>query len=190
MPPKRDSEYKTRLADAVEFYNSHPNTYTINWVATKYKVSDETLRRHIQKPIQLAYGGQNRILTPSQEAAICQFIHDQLARGMPADRSMILRAVTDLRPGKPPPSQRWLQRFLKAHPEFHTIRTRSLNTQRKQAQNRANFEAFFMEYNALLTQYQIEPRNLWNFDETGYMIRCYKSTEVIVPIEIKQVYMI
>ncbi len=186
MPSKHDS-VKARLADALEFYNSHPDTYTISWIATKYNVPYESLRGHIVQPIQAAHGGHNRIVTLSQETAICQFIHDQLDRGIPADRATILRAVSDLRPDKSPPSKRWLQRFLKAHPEFHAIRTKTLNTQRKQAQNKANFEAFFMEYQALLAQYRIKPHNLWNFDETGYMIGCYKSTEVIVPVEVKQI---
>jgi hypothetical protein len=100
---------------------------------------------------------------------------------------MILRAVADLRPGKQLPSRRWLQRFLKDHPEFHTIHTKSLNTHRKQAQNKASFEAFFQKYINILERDQIKPRNLWNVDETGYMIGCYKGTEVIVPIEVKHV---
>lgn len=32
-----------------------------------------------------------------------------------------------------------------------------------------------------------KPCNLWNFDETGYMIGCYRSTDVIVPVGVKQV---
>jgi hypothetical protein len=138
MPPqrhKRDPAYKSRLNDAIAYFYEHGDAHTIAWIATTYDVDDETLRRRIRQQPTLPTCTTmprptkcNRILTPLQEAAICQFIHDQLNRGVPANRAMILRAVADLRPGKSPPSQRWLQRFLKAHPEFHTIRTKSLNT--------------------------------------------------------------
>lgn len=190
MPPTRDSEYKSRIAEAVQFFLKPPQAHTISWVATKFDIKYETLRRHISKltsTMRKPYGGQNRVLTPAQDAAICQFIHDQLERSIPANRSTLLQAVADLRPGKEPPSRRWLQQFLKAHPEFHSIRTKALNTQRKQAQNQSNFEDFFMKYNAILTKYNIKPCNLWNFDETGYIIGCYQSTDVIVPVGIKQV---
>jgi hypothetical protein len=188
MPSSCSPEYTARLENAVDFYKSHSDAHTIAWVAQKYQVSYPTLRKRISKPTLPTIIGHNRILSTTQETAICQFIRDQLTRGVPANRAMILRAVADLRPGLPLPSQRWLQRFLKAHPEFHSIRTKSLNTQRKQAQNKENFEAFFQKYSSLLLQHQIEPRNLWNVDETGYMIGCYKSTEVIVPKEVKQVF--
>jgi hypothetical protein len=187
MPSNCTPEYIARLEKAVDFYKSHSDAYTIAWIATKHRVNSRTLQKRISTPILPPLGGQNRILSSAQEIAICQFIHDQLARGVPANRAMILRAVADLRPNQSLPSQRWLQRFLKAHPEFHSIRTKTLNTQRKQAQNKENFEAFFQKYSSLLIQHQIEPRNLWNVDETGYMIGCYKSTEVIVPKEVKQV---
>jgi hypothetical protein len=171
----------------VEFCRDESNSaaYTVTWVAKKFHVHVRTLQKRLSTTAR-PHGGQNRTLTTSQEQAVCQFIRDQLTRGVPANRAMILRAVADLRPNQPPPSQRWLQRFLKAHPEFHSIRTKSLNTQRKQAQNRTNLETFFQKYSALLDQHKIKPCNLWNVDETGYMIGCYKSTDVIVPKEIKQ----
>ena len=83
---------------------------------------------------------------------------------------MVLRAVADLRPNCTIPSQRWLQRFLKAHPELHSVHTKTLNTHGKQAQKKEVFEEFFHTYNALITKHNIKPYHLWNVDETGYII--------------------
>ncbi|KFY31266.1 hypothetical protein V493_01258 [Pseudogymnoascus sp. VKM F-4281 (FW-2241)] len=181
----KDPGRAARLSDARLFFLDQPDTYTITWVARKFNVNRETLRRHIEAPPR-SRGGQNRILSQEQDTAICQFIYDQLERGVPANQSMILRAVADLRPDRAIPSQRWLQRFLKAHPEFHSIHTKTLNTHRKQAQKKEVFEEFFFAYNALIAKHNIKPYNLWNVDETGYMIGCYKSTAVIVPTTVKQ----
>ncbi|PQM43470.1 hypothetical protein VC83_09597 [Pseudogymnoascus destructans] len=185
MPLNSDPSRADRLIEARQFYLKQPDTYTITWVARKFNVNRETLRRHITTPL-FPRGGQNRVLSQEQDTAVCQFIYDQLKRGVPANRSMVLRAVADLRPDRTIPSQRWLQRFLKAHPEFHSIHTKTLNTHRKQAQKKEVFEEFFLTYNALITKHNIKPYNLWNVDETGYMIGCYKSTAVIVPIGVKQ----
>jgi hypothetical protein len=38
----RDPQYLQRLIDAIEFYKNNPNTYTITWLATKFKVHDGT----------------------------------------------------------------------------------------------------------------------------------------------------
>lgn len=62
-----------------------------------------------------------------------------------------------------------------------------MNTKRKQAQNKENFEIVFIKYHSMLEQYNIEPRNRWNIDATGYQIGCYKNTEVNVPRHIKSV---
>ena len=186
MPSNKKSPGRAaRLSEARQFFLGQPDTYTITWVAYKFNVNRETLRRYIEAP-PLPRGGQNRILSQEQDTAICQFIYDQLERGVPANQSMILHAVADLRPDRAIPSQWWLQCFLKAHPEFHSIHTKTLNTHRKQAQKKEVFEEFFLAYNALITKHNIKPYNLWNVDETGYMIGCYKSTAVIVPDTIKQ----
>lgn len=93
----KDPGRAARLSDARLFFLDQPGTYTITWVARKFNVNRETLRRHIEAPPR-SRGGQNRILSQEQDTTICQFIYDQLERGVPANQLMILRAVADLRP--------------------------------------------------------------------------------------------
>lgn len=198
MPPQSNSEYFDRVEKAVDFWNINSNSYTLKYTAQKFKVAYETLRQRVKNPTrttrQQANGGQNKALSTYQTEAICNYIRDQASRGFGASKSMILAAATELRAkqNQPPPSTRWLQRFLKQHPEFHTIRTKPLNSQRKTAQNKEVFEAWFWSYRQEIERLGLEltPENIWNFDESGFQIGCLKATEVVVPVEILQVCII
>ena len=46
---------------------------------------------------------------------------------------------------------------------------------------------WFVAYREVLDKYQFQAKDIYNFDETGFWIGCTRGTEVIVPIEVKEV---
>jgi hypothetical protein len=45
-------------------------------------------------------------------------------------------------------------------------------------------------YLPTITKYQIKARNIHNFDKTRFQVDCPKGVEVIVPMDIKELYSI
>jgi hypothetical protein len=59
------------------------------------------------------------------------------------------------------------------------------------AQDEKEIEEWFFGkergYLATLEKYNIKPKNLYNFDETGFRVGCPRGVEVIVPLDVKEV---
>ena len=114
-----DLPYNVRLDQAVEWSSSHPEdsfptSARIHHVRSRSIQSRVVLIRKGKGP---GAGGQNRILTDAQAAAIVQFCSEAAEYTHGATRDMAMTAVCHLQaqeyPLKPPPSNSWLTSFLK-----------------------------------------------------------------------------
>ena len=56
--------------------------------------------------------------------------------------------------------------FLKQHPELETTLSRAIETSRITTIIKPAMHAFFSDYQAILTEHQIEAQNTYNMDET------------------------
>jgi len=61
----------------------------------------------------------------------------------------------------------WVPNFLKRHPELETTLSRAIEASRITAITKQAMRAFFSDYQATLTEHQIEAQNIYNMDETG-----------------------
>ena len=73
----------------------------------------------------------------------------------------------------------WSWRFLKEHPEFHIQKQRTLDQDRKNAHNPFQLLDWFEPYRAVVEEREIQPRDIYNFDETGFRIGVGKDQWIV-----------
>ncbi|KAJ6438592.1 3-hydroxybutyryl-CoA dehydrogenase [Purpureocillium lavendulum] len=65
----------------------------------------------------------------------------------------------------------WAQRFMKRHSQyFHRRKSATRDVKRKAMEDRARVEAFFDGWSSFIAIRGIQRDNIWNFDETGFMV--------------------
>jgi hypothetical protein len=190
--PALSIEAKDRLLEAKLWLQENPEE-SITTASRIFKLPRTTLSSSIQRAIrqlQLAKrpGGQNRILTSSQERAIHQFIESYLNHGLLPTKGVLQAAISRLQQlkNKPPPSNSWFQKWWKTQP-LHKIRTKPIARDRITAQDKDEVVAWFTRYREVLEKHDIQRKDVWNFDETGFRIGCPKGQEIYVPYEVKEV---
>jgi hypothetical protein len=107
---------------------------------------------------------------------------------------MIFAAIAHLKgqetPAKPAPSWSWFQKWLKANKALHTIKTKPINRQRIDVHTEADIKVWFEEkLRPIIKQRGIShAKDIFNMDETGARVGCPKGEEVVVPVELKELY--
>src|SRR3981189_3783942 len=116
-------DQKTRIQHAKAFLIDNPQE-TIATASRIFRLSRTTLSSsiHAKPKPYLRKGGQNRILTPSQEQSLNRFIQSYLNHGQLPTRGVVLGAITCLRKleGKARPSESWFTKWWKTQP-IHKI---------------------------------------------------------------------
>ena len=194
-PLIKDLPYSARLDHAVTWSLANPNesfptSARIHRVAAKSVRSRVVRARSSPGP---GAGGQNRVLTAEQAAAIIQYCREAAEYSCGATRDMVMAAVSHLRaqehPPKPPPSDSWLTKFLKKNKGLHTIRQKLHERTRLESHDIDTVERWFVELRELMDEKKIKKASqIWNFDESGVMVGNPTGEQVIVPTDIKEVH--
>jgi hypothetical protein len=125
-------ELESRIEAALEYYYTHDVSVREaadfhdfkNHTTLLYRIHNTNARP------KSTNGGQNKLLTPAQEAVILAYGRSQAYAGWPCDRALVLAAVEHIRnQGRdpddvplPPPSKKWVKNFMRAHKDFHIIK--------------------------------------------------------------------
>ncbi len=142
-------------------------------------------------------GGQNRILNDAQHQALVQYAIDQATEGgMGATKPMLRAAAAYLRrqEGKDPPSERWFSQWLKSTTCLHTIKTKPISRHRVDMHTERDLKEWFeqqyrpaLEHTGILDQERPQDY-IHNIDEKGCRIAMPGGQEVVVPIDINDMY--
>jgi hypothetical protein len=188
--PNALDDQKTRIQHAKAFLTEHPEE-TITTASRIFKLSRTTLSSSIHATPHVRHGGQNRILTPSQEQSINRFIQSYLDHNQLPTKGVILGAITYLRrlESLPPPSNSWFKKWWKTQP-IHKIRTKPIARVRISAQDTKEVKEWFKKYKEAVDKYQVQKENIFNFDETGFRVGCPRGEEIYVPLDVKEVRII
>ena len=189
---------KAKLSNAIQWLQENPGEKPTT-ASRIFKVKPEairailfrTKRKHIGAKNKR--GGHNKILSASQNDAIQLYCKEQFEGGLGATRSMVYSAISFLKsqeePPRPPPSWRWFNNWMKHNSNLHTIKTKPIAQNRVDTHSEKDLEEWFGKYHAILDKYNIrKSRNIWNMDESGARVGCPNGEEVIVPIEVKELY--
>jgi hypothetical protein len=103
---------------------------------------------------------------------------------MPPTQEMIRRFANEIRQkldkASRPVSNSWLSRFCKRHPEILVKKTKPMEAAKIGAHSEKDVLEWFQKYDAFLQKYNITSSNLWNFEETGFLIGVLKSCKIVV----------
>ena len=184
--PNALNDRKTRIQLAKAFLTEHPEE-SITTASKIYQLTRTTLSSSIHAPL-LPHGGQNRILTLSQEQSINRFIQSYLEHGHLPTKGVILGAITHLRrlESLPPPSDAWFKKWWKTQP-IHKIKTKPIARDRISAQDMKEVKEWFKKYREVVDKYHVEKQHIFNFDETGFRVGCPRGEEIYVPLDVKEV---
>jgi hypothetical protein len=172
-----NTSQKIRRRQAIEWLEANP-TEKCCTAARIYDLKPASLRvavaRHKKSKsrVQPIHGGQNKVLSEAQSEAVIQYIRDQAESGLGATKQMIFAAICHLKaaeePSKSPPSRRWFQLWLKAHPSLHTIKTKPIARDRVEIHDEKVVIEWFEKFRATLAKRKIRKgKNIHNFDESG-----------------------
>jgi hypothetical protein len=186
--PNEATDLKTRIQQAKDWLQENPSERVV--VAARiFNLSRTTLSSSIKRENTTHnIGGLNRILTLGQERSLNEFIRSYLNHNLQPTKGVLKAYIARLRAleKKPPPSESWFQKWWKTQP-LHKITTKPLAFDRINAQDICTVALWFEEYRAILRKHNIQPKDIWNFDETGFRIGCPKGEQIYVPLEVKQV---
>ncbi len=161
----------------------------LNEAARKHKVPPFRLRsRWKRRPSRSDRPVYSRKLSVAEERGLCTFLDCLEAIGLPATLPMIAVKANSIlarhhdTPGTRPPivSNKWTKRFLKRHPEYHKRKQKSINIDRKRTHDPVIVREFFAELDDTLKSYGISLSDIYNMDETGFMIGMAKDQVVIL----------
>ena len=164
----KSGKFKT-IAETARFYGLVPNTLRF--------------RYNGGLPRKLAHT-KEQLLSPEQEDEIVNWIVDSDADGHGRSRSDII-AFAELMLGtsesSPKIHESWYDRFKSRHDEIHTVEGRSISSLRAKAVTYEEILKYYRDYDLIVRQHKIPHENIFNYDESGFIMGKGKSSRVAVP---------
>lgn len=143
----------------------------ISAVARKYKISRSNLTKRFNGVSQSAVqkNTSQQLLTPQQERTLVDYINKLTQLGLPPTPSMVHNFAYDV--VKQQPGKNWSQRFCQRWSDTLLSRyLKPIDSTRKIAESKEDFEHWFSLLSQKIEQYGIEPQNIYNMDEKGFLI--------------------
>ena len=75
----------------------------------------------------------------------------------------------------------WTARFIARHPEIATMVAHAMDRERALSCNKKNIESYFKRLYDVIHRYHIDPVDVWNFDEKGFLMgQGNKKNELVI----------
>ena len=179
------SSKEAQINLAIQSLKQNPQQ-SIRSVAKIYSVSETTVRRRLSGQLSRRdQAAKSRLLTILEEEIIVREILDLSLRGFPPrlagveDMANLLLADRDTRRV----GSRWAQRFVKRQPELRTRFTRKYDYERAKCEDPKIIKGWFELVRNTIAKYGIHNDDIWNFDETGFMMGQITSAMVVTSSE-------
>jgi hypothetical protein len=184
-PDMSDPNYEARMLLALQALQNDLKL-SVRRAADIYKVNHMTLRRR-QNGIQSRRDSipKSRRLSNLEEEILLHFILNLDLRGFPPR----LRNVKDMADqlladrDAPPVGQRWAHNFVTRHQELKTRFFRKYDYQRAKCEDPTVIRNWFRLVANTIAKYGIRSDDIWNFDETGFMMGIIMAGMVITGSE-------
>ncbi|KAF4428243.1 hypothetical protein F53441_14059 [Fusarium austroafricanum] len=111
-------------------------------------------------------------LSNLEEQIIIQFLLDLDSRGFPARLRFVEEMANSLLADREasPVGKRWAHNFVKRQPELKTRLFRRYDYQRAKCEDLTIIGGWFRLIQNTIAKYSIRSDDIWNFDETGFMM--------------------
>lgn len=177
------NEYRILLA--LQAFQNDPNL-SLRRASGIYKVPFETLRRrHNGIQSRRDSGPNSRRLSDLEEQTIIKFVLDLDTRGFPSRLRFMEEMANSLLADRnaPPVGKRWTHNFIKRQPELKTRIFRRYDYQRAKCEDPTIIRGWFRLIQNTIAKYSIRSDDIWNFNETGFMMGLIQSGMVIIGSE-------
>ncbi len=176
---------ESRLILAIEALKKDPKL-SVRSVANIYNIPETTLRhRRDGKKSRRDMSANLRKLTDLEESVILRRVLDLDSRGFQprlsdiqemADRLCIDRHASRV-------GLRWADRFVRRHPELTMAFRRRIDYQRAKCEDPEVVRAWFTLVRNMIAKYGIHETDIYNFDETGFLMGMLSSAKVVTSSE-------
>ena len=179
-----------RLLLALQAYHEQKFA-SLRLAAKSYDVPLKTLHdRYHGTPARAETTANSRKLTKTEEEVLLQKILDLVTQGHHPQRVFVEEmANTMLHTKSPSQPQRvgtkWVANFVKRHPELTSIYNRKFDYQRAACEDPEEFRKWFERVRKTIAKYGVVEHDIYNFDETGFMIGVISTAKVITSSERK-----
>jgi hypothetical protein len=149
----------------------HGEHFSYRKVAEQFNIQHSTLRRRYQGLCAPRAGeAQNRQkLSPQQELQLVRYIEDLTERELPPTRAMIRNFGGDI--AGMACSDAWVSRFLRRNKHLLTSKwTSGMDRDHHKADSKDKYEAYFDLLHSKIREYKVEPENIYNMDEKGFLM--------------------
>ncbi|KAJ3539787.1 hypothetical protein NM208_g5347 [Fusarium decemcellulare] len=175
------SNYEARMLLALQALQNNPKL-SLRRAADIYKVNRITLRRR-QHGIQSRRDTiqKSRRLSDLEEQILIHFILDLDSRGFPPRLRGVKEMADQLLADRdaPPVGTRWAHNFVRRHHELKTRFFRKYDYQRAKCEDLTVIRDWFRLVANIIAKYGIRSDDIWNFDETGFLMGMI-ATEMVV----------
>ncbi|KAG6996149.1 hypothetical protein FocnCong_v015127 [Fusarium oxysporum f. sp. conglutinans] len=176
-------EAKTLLA--LQALQNNPKL-SVRRAAKMYEIDERRLRRR-QQGIQSRrdWIPKSRKLSDLEEQIIVQFILDLDSRGFPSRLRFVEEMANSLLADRDasPVGKRWAHNFVKRQPELKTRLFRKYDYQRAKCEDPTIIRDWFRLVENTIAKYGIQLDDMWNFDETGFMMGMIEPGMVVTSSE-------
>jgi len=76
--------------------------------------------------------------------------------------------------------EQWVKRFMSRHPDLDSLIAEQIEAARIKETSRPVLEKWFTDVKSIIDEFNIEPQDIYNMDETGFSIGSIKATRVII----------
>src|SRR4051794_36298912 len=143
----------------------------ITKIAEKYGINRSTLSRRFNGVTRSKEAGYNnqQFLNNEQSNTLVKWVNQLTERGLPPTRQTLAnlaKDITGVEPGKS-----WPSRWLKKHSDELIYRySTGLDIDRQRADSASRYEKYFANLRAIIEKYNLQPDQIYNMDEKGFMI--------------------
>ena len=170
-----------RIILAIQAIENNKNL-SCRQAAKIYEIPEATLRHRMNgRTSKPDSRNARRKLTNSEEDAIVQYILDLDERGFPP-RIASVEDMTNLlleKRGGGRVGQHWARRFIRQRKELKTRSSRVYDFQRALCEDSELIHAWFRLFKNMMAKYGIQEGDLYNFDETGFMMGVICASMVV-----------
>ncbi|TVY75234.1 hypothetical protein Focb16_v005541 [Fusarium oxysporum f. sp. cubense] len=157
---------------ALQAYEADPKL-SLRRAAKLYDVHFQTLHFRSQgRQAREDYIPSSRKLSDLEEQVIVQYILDLDSRGFPPRHRDVEEMANRLLADRDasPVGKRWAINFIKRQPQLKTRFQRRYDYRRAQCEDPTTIRNWFRLVENIIAKYGIYADDIWNFDETGFMM--------------------
>jgi hypothetical protein len=182
-PTQQEALYQEGRLTLAEQSYKQGKSRSVKAASESYDVPRTTLRERM-KGIEPKRGSiaKNRLLTPTEEETLVQWILSMDRRGMPP-RIAALRQMAGLllsqRGQTASVGENWPRKFINRQDAIKSKYNRKYDYQRAQCEDPELIRAWFQRVQQTIAEYGILEEDIYNFDETGFQMGVITTAKVV-----------